>query len=59
MTLNEFIAMGGYGLYVWSSYSICVVVLLINMIQPIMRERKTIAELKKRFQSQQDNSAGN
>ncbi len=49
MSLNEFFSMGGYGIYVWSSYGICAVVLLLNVIQPIMRERRTIRELQKRF----------
>lgn len=49
MSLNEFFSMGGYGLYVWSSYAISAVVLLLNVIQPIMRERRTVRELQKRF----------
>ena len=49
MSLNEFFSMGGYGIYVWSSYGICAIVLLLNVVQPIMRERRTIRELQKRF----------
>ena len=51
MTLSEFIDMGGYGLYVWSSYGISCIVLAINVVQPILRERKTIRELQKHLQS--------
>ena len=58
MTFNEFINMGGYAAYVWSSYAICSVVLLINVIQPILRERKTIRELHKRLQAHKDKQAG-
>ncbi len=49
MSLNDFFSMGGYGAYVWSSYGICAVVLLINVIQPIMKERRTVRELQKRL----------
>jgi heme exporter protein D len=58
MTLNEFFSMGGYATYVWSAYGICSVVLILNVIQPLMRERKTIRELQKRLQSQKNKQAG-
>lgn len=38
--LAEFIHMGGYGLYVWSSYGLTLVVILANIIQPIMKRKK-------------------
>ena len=49
MTLSEFIAMGGYGAYVWSAYAICAAVLVANIAQPVWRERKTRRALKKRL----------
>jgi len=54
MSLTEFFSMGGYGTYVWSSYAICAVVLLANVVQPLLRERKTLRELRKRLQSNPD-----
>ncbi len=57
MSLNDFFSMGGYGIYVWSSYGICAVVLLLNVIQPIMRERKTIRDLQKRFSLTKENKS--
>jgi len=57
MTLNEFFFMGGYATYVWSAYGICCFVLILNIIQPLMRERKTIRELQKRLQSRKENQA--
>ena len=53
MSLNEFLSMGGYGTYVWSSYGISALVLFINVIQPVLRERKTVRELQKRLQTMQ------
>lgn len=48
MTVGEFIDMGGHGPFVWSAYAIWLVVMIINYVQPILRERKTINNLLKR-----------
>lgn len=29
--MNEFFAMGGYGLYVWGSFGMCIVVLTVEV----------------------------
>ena len=55
MTLSEFIHMGGYAAYVWSSYALFLVVMLLNVIQPVLRERKTIRDIKKRLQEKENN----
>ena len=41
MTLTEFFHMGGYAFYVWTSYGIAMIVLLLNVILP-MRQRKKL-----------------
>jgi len=38
MSLEQFFSMGGYALYVWTSYGIALVVLLINLIAPLRRK---------------------
>ncbi len=48
MNLTEFLHMGGYGLYVWSSYALAFVVLLVNLIQAIRRHRGLLRDLAKR-----------
>lgn len=50
MTLSEFIDMGGYGAYVWSAYAITFIVLALNVIQSVLKERKIVRALKKRIQ---------
>jgi heme exporter protein D len=45
--VSEFLAMGGYAIYVWSSYAIAVVVLGLNAILPVRTERREIAELQR------------
>jgi len=41
MTLNEFLHMGGYAFYVWTSYGLAMIVLVLNVILP-MRQRKKL-----------------
>ena len=41
----EFLAMGGYGFYVWTAYGICFVVLLLNVIVPMIQKKQFLREL--------------
>lgn len=43
--LEEFFAMGGYAVYVWSSYALAAVVLIWNAVQPLRRERRLLRTL--------------
>lgn len=45
-SLSEFINMGGQGLYVWSSYGISLLVLLINVLVPVLRKRSLSKEIQ-------------
>ena len=45
-SFQEFLAMGGHGLYVWLAYGITLVVFLINALNPIIRSRRFIREQK-------------
>ena len=45
MSLNEFLHMGGYGFYVWTSYGIALVILLANMIAPLRQRRKILNDI--------------
>lgn len=51
--MSEFLAMGGYGAYVWSSYAIFLIVLLIDFISPWRRRRHVLTELRGRHKRQQ------
>lgn len=39
MDWSNFFSMGGYATFVWSSYGIALVLLVINAILPLRRER--------------------
>ena len=45
MSLNEFFHMGGYAFYVWTSYGIALIVLLVNLLLPIRQRRKILADI--------------
>ena len=43
---SNFWHMGGYGLYVWGSYGVTLVVLAIELVVLAGRRRKLLAELR-------------
>jgi heme exporter protein D len=45
MNLTEFLHMGGYAFYVWTSYGIALVVLLLNVILPLRQRNKLLANI--------------
>ncbi len=46
MNWTEFVTMGGYGLYVWSSYGFAAAVLVINVIVPLRRRMTVVRVLR-------------
>ena len=50
MDIGEFLAMGGYAIYVWTSYTITLVIMMLNVIIPRRRERELIRKLSRRKQ---------
>jgi len=45
-SLAEFFAMGGYALYVWSSFGVCAAVLLLEPLTIRARKNAIIRRLK-------------
>lgn len=52
MSLAEFFAMGKYGFYVWTSYGIAFVVLLVNLVLPIVQRKALLRSLALKQQRQ-------
>lgn len=48
-TLVDFLHMGGYAFYVWLSYALVALMLAINLIVPLRRERRLRARLQREF----------
>lgn len=54
MNWAEFIAMGGYGLYVWTSYALATLVLVLNVILPLRQHKTVRARLREYHRVQQN-----
>jgi len=48
MNLNEFLHMGGYAFYVWTSYGIALLVLVVNILMPLRQRRKLLTDIARR-----------
>jgi len=46
---SEFLAMGGYALYVWGSYAVTLVILVAEIVALVMRRRGVIDGLTKYY----------
>ena len=44
--MADFLAMGGYGAYLWPSYAVFVIVLAIDAIAPRIRRRRVLADIR-------------
>jgi heme exporter protein D len=45
MNLSEFLHMGGYAFYVWTSYAIALLILLVNIVMPLRQRRKVLTDI--------------
>lgn len=52
MTLEEFFHMGGYAVYVWSSYGLAFIVLLAIFISPMMNRKRILKDLRMKYRQQ-------
>jgi heme exporter protein D len=52
---SEFLAMGGYALYVWGSYAVTLVVLIGEIVALAMRRRGVIERLAKFYVARRRN----
>lgn len=49
MSLSEFFHMGGYAVYVWSSFGLTFVVLLLNWVLPYQQHKVNLRKLQRQF----------
>jgi heme exporter protein D len=47
MSLQDFLSMGGYAQFVWPSYGLVMVVLIVNFVLPIRRKAEIEQSLKR------------
>jgi heme exporter protein D len=48
-SFGDFLAMGHHGLFVWSAYGICFVVLAINVALPLLARRRYLQQEARRL----------
>jgi heme exporter protein D len=51
MMLSEFFRMGGYATFVWSSYALTLVVLVVNWWLPRQQHKQNLKKLKRQYRS--------
>jgi heme exporter protein D len=50
--MSAFLAMGGYAIYVWPAYAVFFIVLIADYINPSLRRRRNLRELRSRMARQ-------
>jgi len=50
--MADFLAMGGYGTYVWTAYAVFGLVLLADALTPLLRRRRALRDLRGRLKRQ-------
>ncbi len=53
MNLSEFFNMGGYAVFVWTSYGLTFVLLLLNWYLPYLQHKQNLKKLSRQFKSGQ------
>ena len=51
MSLSEFFNMGGYAVFVWSSYGLTLVLLVLNWVLPYMQHKQNLRKLTRQYRS--------
>jgi heme exporter protein D len=57
-SVEDFFAMGGYALYVWSSFGMCVLVLLAEMAGIRMRRKSIVQRLQYEIRAEKFDKEG-
>lgn len=52
MSMSEFFHMGGYAIYVWTSYALAMMVLIANLLSPYFRKKRLIREIARKARLQ-------
>ena len=51
-SFSDFLAMGGYGFYVWGSFGVTALIMLIEPIVAIRNQNTLIARLKRQLRAE-------
>ncbi|MDD2884364.1 MAG: heme exporter protein CcmD [Dechloromonas sp.] len=56
-SLSDFLAMGGYGLYVWGSFGVTALIMVMEPILVLRHQKNTLARLKRQLRAESRNTA--
>lgn len=51
-SFSDFLAMGGYGLYVWGSFGVTALIMVLEPIFVARQRKSTIARLKRQMRAE-------
>ena len=51
--MADFLAMGGYGAYIWTAYAVFIIVLAIDAITPRLHRRRVLADIRGKLKRRQ------
>ena len=51
-SFNDFLMMGGHGLYVWLSYGVGLLVLMIAAISPVIERKRVVKQVAQQIKRQ-------
>ena len=52
---SEFFHMGGYAVFVWSSYGLALLMVVANIISPLIERKRVIARVKRAIKRDRNN----
>jgi len=56
-SLADFLAMGGYGFYVWGSFGVTALIMVVEPILVIRHRKTTLARLQRQIRAETRNTA--
>jgi heme exporter protein D len=58
-SLSEFLAMGGYAGYVWGSFGVVALIMVLEPLLARRHQKKTFTRLKRQLRAEARNTTGN
>ncbi|MBT3048137.1 MAG: heme exporter protein CcmD [gamma proteobacterium symbiont of Ctena orbiculata] len=47
--MSEFLAMGGYAVYVWPSFLLALIVLVANVVAPMRQRKRVLTDIARKL----------
>ncbi|MBT3094181.1 MAG: heme exporter protein CcmD [gamma proteobacterium symbiont of Clathrolucina costata] len=47
--MSEFLAMGGYAVYVWPSFLLALIVLVANVVAPMQQRKRVLKDIARKL----------